>query len=404
MSRRSMLTHALRSLVIFGMAGTVPAVQAEVAFPPTRSSVDVGEFYELDVFADWTVYCLRDAQSEDHCEATTFVSDHAAGVRLEFSVAPIIDFTEPLQVTVDVSPRAIVAIEAASAASHYRDLSAAIVSLDGVPFDGYACPITNLDACARGPELVLQDVRTLNSAEVALIEITRLSNDDLITAIEVPLAGLYQAYQRANAFTAEIHGFDLTDTRNLGEMCNFVNDGVERRISYFLDPEADFSRPSRRESWLGPTGSTTCPSYVILAYFTPDMTPAQRNLFCLVFDAERREYLGADRGEADHYGVCRRPTRTVCERVNDSRDVALATVAAAAALTGGTSTVITTTGVSVVTHSSGAAILTGSAGYIANTIGPLAASVGLLSAPLTLGLAAVSVVGVGGALYVCREA
>lgn len=403
MSRQWMLAHAAGCLAILAMASTAPAVQAEVAFPPTRTSVDVGEFYELDVFEDWTVYCLRDANSEDHCEATTFVSDHAAGVRLELSVAPFLDFTEPVPVTVDVTPRAMLAIQTASAAPHYRDLAAAIVSLDGVPFDGYACPITDLNACDRGPELVLQDVRTLTSAEVALVEITRLSNGELVTTIEVPLAGLYQAYHRANAFNAEIYGFDLTDTRNLGEMCNFVNDGVERRISYFLDPEADFSRPSRRESWLGPRGSTTCPSYIILSYFTPDMTPAQREMFCLVFDTEGREYLGAQLGEADHYGVCRAPTRTVCERVNDSRDVALATVGAAAALTGGTASVITGTGVSVVSHSSGAAILTGGAGYIANTIGPLAAAVGILSAPVTLGLTAVSVVGVGGALYVCRE-
>lgn len=381
----------------------VTTAQAEVAFPQTRSAVGVDEFYKLEEFENWTIYCLRDANSEDFCLASTLISDHAAGIQLEFNVSPFIDFTAPVPVTVDVAPRAIVEIVTTSRADHYKDLVASIASLDDVFFDGYSCPVTNLDTCDQGPELVLRDIRMLTSSGRARVEITHLRTGELVTEIEVSLSGLYQAYSRANSFTAEVLGFDLTDTRNLGEMCNFINDGIERRISFFLDRDSDFSRPSRREDWLGPRGTTTCPSYVILSYFTPDMTPAQRKLFCLVIDADSGEYLGAMLGEVDQYRVCRAPYRTVCERVNDTRNVALTTMGVAATLTGGGAAATTATGVTVVTHSSGLAILTGGAGYIGGTIGPLAATIGLLTAPIVVAATAISVVGVSGAIYVCYE-
>jgi len=396
------LTFSTASFVV-ALSVTTVGAQAEVSFPETRNSVGVGEFYALGKFDGWEVFCRRDANSEDYCEATAFIADHAAGVRLDFSVTPVFDFTAPIPVTVDVATRALVSIKTTSASEKNKDFTAAISAVDGVLFDGYSCPITDLNACDRGPELVLQDARRLISAEMAQLEITRLSNGETVTTIEVSLAGLQEAYHRANAFNAEIRGVDLTDTRSLGEMCNFVNDRVERRISYLLDADSDFSQPSMLETLRGARGSATCPSYIILSYFTPNMTPAQREMFCLAFNAEGREYMGAQLGEADTYRVCREPSKSICENVNDSRDVALATVRAARAITGGAATATAATGVTVVTHSSGAAILTGGAGYIANTIGPLAATVGILTSPVSLGITAISVVGVHGALFVCRE-
>lgn len=381
----------------------VSTAGAEVAFPQARASVGIDEYYELDAFDNWTVYCLRDTNSEDMCEATSYIADHSVGIQLEFSVVPIIDFSEPVPVTVDVAPRAVVSITTNSQAPQYEELIASIASLDGVHFDGYSCTLKNLDECAQGPELVLQDTRMITSAEVAVVEITRAGTAERVAEIEVSLSSLSDAYNRANNFNAEVFGVDLTDTRNIGEMCNFTDEGTERRISYFLDQDSNFSKPSRREDWLGARGNTTCPSYVVLSYFTPDMTPAQRKLFCLVFDEDGGEYLGAALGEGDQYRVCRTPSKTVCERVNDSKNAALATVGAATAITGGAAAATTATGVSVVTHSSGLAILTGGAGYISGTIGPLAAAISTLTAPITLAAAAVTVVGVGGAVYVCRE-
>ena len=230
-----------------------------------------------------------------------------------------------------------------------------------------------------------------------------MSNEQTVTTIELSLSGLNEAYARANEFTARVFGIDLTDTRNLGEMCNFVHDGIERRISYFIDPDAAFSQPSRRENLLGRRGTGSCPSYVILSYFTPEMTPMQRELFCLSFDEEGGEYLGAQLGESDHYRVCTAPSRSMCEVVNDSRDAAIAFAGSAATVVGGTSATTTALGVSAVQHSSGAYILSGGAGYIANTIGPVAGLVGVLTGTAALGVAAVSVVGVGGAIYLCWE-
>lgn len=382
----------------------VPAIaDAEVSFPNSRNSVGADEFYLLDTFSGWDVYCLRDKNSEDACLASKLIADHAVGVELNFSVTPLNDYTESINVTVDISPRSLLAIEPISEADHYNQITASITELDGVFFDGYSCPVKNLDICDQGPDLVLQDIRSLRSAETALVEIRRVGVDDALTKIQVDLAGFDEAYRSANSFTADVLGIDLTDTRSIGEMCNFIHSGTERRISFFLDDEASFSIPSGRESWFGPVGTTNCPSYVILSYFTPDMTPAQRKHLCLNYDEENGEYLGATLGTGNHYRVCAQPTRTVCERINDSKDVAIAAVGAVGALVGSGTVATTATGVSVVAHSSGMAILTGGSGYIAGTIGPIATALGFLTSPVLFAGAAVSVVAVGGAVYVCAE-
>ena len=92
-----------------------------------------------------------------------------------------------------------------------------------------------------------------------------------------------------------------------------------------------------------------------------------------------------------------------CEGVSDVKEEAVAVASLAVGLTGGAATVTTATGVTVVAHSSGAAILTGVGGYIAGTLGTVATStVAVLTAPATVAAAGVSLVVVGGAVYICQ--
>lgn len=377
---------------------------AEVAFPDARNSVGAGEFYELDAFDEWQIFCVRDEAAEDYCEATQWIADHSAGVQLEFNVMPLMDFTEPVNVTVDVAPRGLISIATNSEAPRYANLVASVASLDGEPFDGYSCKVKDTSTCTQGPDIDLSNIRRLLAAETAMVNVSDADTSEIVTQIEVSLNGLAEAYARANTFNAEIFGIDLSDTRSLGEMCNFVDDGTQRRISFFLDEEAPFSQPSRQERWRGTRGDGTCPSYVMLAYYTPDLTAAQRAEFCLVFDRDAGWYRGAAWGASDQYRICRAPEKTLCQRVNASRDLAVATAATATAITGGATAATTAAGVTAVTHSSGLYILTGTAGYLSGTIGPLAGTIAALTGPIALTAAAVSVVAVGGAVYVCAEA
>ena len=142
----------------------------------------------------------------------------------------------------------------------------------------------------------------------------------------------------------------------------------------------------------------------MLAYLTPDMTAAQRAMFCLLADDADGSIAGFEQGPRDAYGLCEAPTAKVCEMVNASKEAALAIAGFSSGAVGGAIGTTTVTGTTVVMHSSGAAILTGSSGYVAGTLGTLGTTVlGVLTAPLFVTAAAVSVVAVGGAVYVCRE-
>lgn len=147
-----------------------------------------------------------------------------------------------------------------------------------------------------------------------------------------------------------------------------------------------------------------CPSYVVLKHLTPELTAAERAPFCLSYDSEAEQYLGYEQGKRDAYGVCRQPSRTMCERVNAGKDVALAVTGLGTGVATGTTATMSTLGYTAVTHSSGAVILTGSAGFVPGTLGTAAASaLGILSAPAVLAGSAVALVAVGGAVYVCQE-
>jgi hypothetical protein len=146
----------------------------------------------------------------------------------------------------------------------------------------------------------------------------------------------------------------------------------------------------------------SCPGFVALRHMTPRLTPVERETFCAEYDKPKNNYLGFSQGARDAYGKCKKPGN-ICKTVNASKEEALAIVGLGAAASGGAAVASTAVGISAVTHSSGAVILTGSAGYLAGTLGTVSAGVlAALTAPATIIGATVSVVAVGSAVYLCK--
>jgi len=146
----------------------------------------------------------------------------------------------------------------------------------------------------------------------------------------------------------------------------------------------------------------SCPGFIALRHMTPKLSPAERETFCAVYDKPNKNYKGFAQGVRDAYGKCKKPGK-LCTTVNASKEEALAIVGLGAGATGGAAAVSAAAGVTAVTHSSGAVILTGSAGYLAGTLGTVSAAVvGALTAPATIIGATVSVVAVGSAVYLCK--
>jgi len=174
---------------------------------------------------------------------------------------------------------------------------------------------------------------------------------------------------------------------------------------YFDDEEnALYDNYSFREIFFGGWGETTCPAFITMRYLTPDLTDSQRSAFCLNYDKTNKTFTGYSLGIRNAYLECKEPKKSLCQRVNDSKGAAIAISSGAAGLTGGASAAASAAGVTAVAHSSGAVILTGASGYIAGTLATLGATaLAVLTAPATITAAAVSVVAVGGAVYICKD-
>ena len=142
-----------------------------------------------------------------------------------------------------------------------------------------------------------------------------------------------------------------------------------------------------------------CSSQVLIAYLGTTIPPDEIDGYCLSTD-ENDDWLLVP-GERGALGGC---ARTTCEWVNATKDEVTAIGGTISGVILGTNAAATTAGITVVTHSSGAVILTGNAGYIAGTLGTVGSgALAILTAPATITTAAVSVVAVGGAVYVCSE-
>jgi len=382
------------------------STSAEIVLPETRNVVGEGEIYKLQDFDAWRSECLKSEDGSDWCRATTTLVDYSAGFELGLSLVPGSGLGMAADVDVDVAPRGWLQLLPFSSSDHYKPFTAAITKIDGQPFDAYWCELTKPKDCFRGPEVGIHDIETLLAASMLTVDIYS-ETDDLrhlapVASFEVDLGALSQAFEMSVKFTAEVHGMDPANIDIPREVCTLNFPDSDRRITYSFDEEYDGDQKSIREGLRGPAAGGNCPSYVQLAYLTPNTTEQQRALFCLKYD-EQAQIVGFEQGEQDAYGACREPSQTFCERVNESRDVALAITGLPSVVAGGTAATAAATGTGVVMHSSGAAILSGSAGYIAGTLGPLASAVALLTAPATLTAAGISVIAVGGAVYLCHE-
>ncbi|WP_324753651.1 hypothetical protein [Roseovarius sp. Pro17] len=164
---------------------------------------------------------------------------------------------------------------------------------------------------------------------------------------------------------------------------------------------------SVRERLFGRWGEVDCPGYLTLREFTPDLSDAERKPFCLIYDKDGDTYTGFSEGDRNAYLICKNP-KTFCERVNTTKDEATSIartgldVARRTALTTARSALSADVG-EIITHSSGALIMKGSGSFISSALGATGTSIGTaLSAPAVVATGAVTLVGVGGAVYFCR--
>lgn len=142
-----------------------------------------------------------------------------------------------------------------------------------------------------------------------------------------------------------------------------------------------------------------CNSRVIIDDLSRELPAAEVAGHCLSWNDDSSWLLVP--GEQNFRGRCK---KTTCEMVNATQAEATALIGTMTGLAVGATTATAATGTTVVAHSSGALILTGSSGYIAGTLGAAGTTIlGVLTAPATLTAAAVSVVAVGGAVYLCQE-
>lgn len=188
------------------------------------------------------------------------------------------------------------------------------------------------------------------------------------------------------------------------QLCKTSLSGEKLIVAFDADEERLYDNYSLREMFFGGSSNISCPAYVSLRLLTPDLNDDQRGVFCISYDETRDTISGFSEGERDAYLICKEPSVPICDRVNDSKEAALAIVGLGAGATAGASTATAAAGLSVVPHSSGAVILTGSSGYIAGTLGTVATSaLSILTAPATVAGATITLVAVGGAVYVCSE-
>ena len=181
------------------------------------------------------------------------------------------------------------------------------------------------------------------------------------------------------------------------EGCRTSIEGKTIRLKYDPEDERVTGNTSFRERMFGGRGEISCPAFVTLRYLTPELDDAERGPFCLRYDREAETYTGYDLGERGAFLGCKAAGKTFCQRVNDSKDAAVTLAQrgmGAAEDAAGT--------VSALKHGSGAVILSGPGGQVATFLGSLGTTaMTVLTSPATLTAAAVSVVTVGGAVYVC---
>lgn len=404
--------------LIAGICFWGTSVFASDTWVTKREAVAEGESYLLSSVKHWQTRCIRSADGEDACFAATDVNG-AIPVELSLGSFPI--EKRKVKADVDVVPVGILDIRSTTAAKLDEALYAGIDSLDGAPFDGYLCKLVDTADCLRGPSLDKRNWIRLLAANTAQISFfkkierkkgensTQAAEDftlEKLDSVKVSLTGLNGTIAASEKQMAAMQNLSVYSHPREVASCVASIKGKEQKIRYVPDEAYAIEKTSVREALFGPKGSGDCPSYVTLAYLTPGITASQRNLFCLAYDKKENTYQGVGQGARNAYNLCKAPTSAFCERVNAGKNQAIALAAAAtgtAVASASTSAITSSLGVTVVAHSSGAAILTGSAGYVAGTLGTAGVTaLGVVTAPVTAAAAAVSAVSLGTAIFVCR--
>ena len=144
-----------------------------------------------------------------------------------------------------------------------------------------------------------------------------------------------------------------------------------------------------------------CESELLINFLGTQVAADEVDGYCLMPNEEQGFLLVP--GERNFRGRC---AKTTCDRVNVAKSTAVDITLKAAGLkeTPPQPAETETDPLRGIVHSSGAAILKGGSAYIASSLG--SATTGLataLSTPAILAAATVSVVAVGGAVYLCSE-
>ena len=152
-----------------------------------------------------------------------------------------------------------------------------------------------------------------------------------------------------------------------------------------------------RQTWNAASGAPqTCDSATAIAFLGAVLNVDQIDQYCLSYDAETDGFLLVP-GDRNFRGRCQ---KTICDRVNIASDVT------AGFLGSMVQAVLQPpqTGLLGLTHSSGAMLLTGQRGALLDALGSTATSVtAAMSTPAAMTAAAVTVMTVGSAVYVCHD-
>jgi hypothetical protein len=143
-----------------------------------------------------------------------------------------------------------------------------------------------------------------------------------------------------------------------------------------------------------------CDSATTIAFLARMLSLDETEGYCLADAKDGTGFLLVP-GERNFRGRCR---TTICEHVNMVRDEGLAVAQGAASLIAGRQINSVTDGVTALASSSGAMLVTGQSSAIMSALGQTAGALTTaLTAPATAAAAAVTVMTVGGAVYVCSD-
>lgn len=146
-----------------------------------------------------------------------------------------------------------------------------------------------------------------------------------------------------------------------------------------------------------------CDPLVILQHLTPELAEGERAAFCLVrAEDDPASVIGFSEGSRADDLTCADPSG-FCEYVNTTKDAALDVAGLGKDATVTEQAGAASKGVQALRDGAGATILTGTGGAVASTLSSLGASaLAAVTAPVAIAAGVVSVVAVGGAVYVCQ--